>query len=108
VEHTEEWFQIKQLCPWPEQRRFELLGPVVLYGDTPTERATQTGANERTLRRQADQFEADGLLSFFRPTKEQLADHHRSLPQVLAPFIIWLKHEQSASLSNSSFSELMT
>jgi hypothetical protein len=64
-EHTEGWEQVKQLCLWPEQRRYELLRPVVLYGDTPAERAAQNGANERTLRRQADQFEAEGLLSFF-------------------------------------------
>lgn len=59
-EHTEAWEQIKQLCLCPEQRRYELLRPVVLYGDTAASRAAQTGANERTLRRQADQFEAGG------------------------------------------------
>jgi hypothetical protein len=30
---TEDWQQITQLCLWPEQRRYELLRPVVLYGD---------------------------------------------------------------------------
>jgi putative transposase len=90
-EHTEAWDQIKQLCLWPEQRRYELLLPVVLYGDIPAERAAQTGANERTLRRQADQFETEGLLSFFRPSQQQLTDHHRSLPPPLRQLIVDLK-----------------
>ncbi len=94
--HTEDWSQITQLCLWPEQRRYELLRPVVLYGDTPAERAAQTGANERTLRRQADQFEAEGLLSFFRPSQQQVADHHRSLPPPLRQLIVDLKAEYPA------------
>jgi hypothetical protein len=80
-EHTEAWDQIKQLCLWPEQRRYELLRPVVLYGDTAASRAEQTGAQERTLRRQAEQFETEGLLSFFRPTPQQLG----SPPSLVAP-----------------------
>lgn len=95
-EHTEAWDQIKQLCLWPEQRRYELLRPVVLYGDTPAERAAQTGTNERTLRRQADQFETEGLLSFFRPTQQQLADHHRSLPPPLRQLIVDLNADYPA------------
>jgi len=95
-EHTEAWDQIKQLCRWPEQRRYELLRPVVLYGDLPAERAEQTGTNERTLRRQADQFETEGFLSFFRPTPQQLADHHRSLPPPLRQLIVDLKADNPA------------
>ena len=94
--HTEAWEQIKQLCLWPEQRRYELLRPVVLYGDTPASRAEQTGAHERTLRRQADQFETEGLLSFFRPSQQQLADHHRSLPPPLRQLIVDLKADHPA------------
>jgi hypothetical protein len=63
---------------------------------TPAERAAQTGANERTLRRQADQFETEGLLSFFRPTKEQLSNHHRLLPPPLRQLIVDLKADHLA------------
>ena len=66
--HTEEWSQITQLCLWPEQRRYELLRPLVLYGDLPADRARETGVSERRLREQADQFDAEGVISLFRPT----------------------------------------
>lgn len=34
---------------------------------------------ERTIRRQADRFEVEGMVSLFRPTKHQETDDHRSL-----------------------------
>lgn len=37
--------------------------------DTAASHAEQTGADERTLRRRADQFEAEGLLSFLSKVK---------------------------------------
>lgn len=44
VDHTEEWALIEPLLPWHEQREYELLRPIVVFGDTPAERARQTGA----------------------------------------------------------------
>jgi hypothetical protein len=67
--HTEDWQQITQLCLWPEQRKYELLRPIVLYGDLPADRARETGVTERRLREQADQFDAEGVISLFRPTQ---------------------------------------
>lgn len=62
--YTEEWSQITQLCLWPEQRKYELLRPLVLYGDLPADRARETGVSERRLREQADQFDAEGSSAF--------------------------------------------
>jgi hypothetical protein len=47
--HTEAWHAIQQMCLWPEQKAYELLRPVVLFGDSPGERVQETKANERTL-----------------------------------------------------------
>jgi putative transposase len=89
--HTDVWQQLKQYCRWPEQRRYELLRPIVLFGDLSTERAQQTEANERTLRRQADQFDREGMRSLSRPTQAQLQDRHRSLPPPVRQCIVDLK-----------------
>jgi hypothetical protein len=32
VEPTDEWEQIEPLCGWPEQRDYELIRPMVLFG----------------------------------------------------------------------------
>lgn len=94
--HTEEWSQITQLCLWPEQRKYELLRPLVLYGDLPADRARETGVSERRLREQADQVDAEGVISLFRPTQKQLKDHHRSLPPPMRQAIVDLKTEYAA------------
>ena len=68
VEHTEEWTLIEPLLPWHEQREYELLRPIVVFGDTPAERAGQTGAAERTLHEKARRFDEEGVPSLF-PTE---------------------------------------
>ncbi len=91
--HTEVWHTLRQQCLWPEQRAYELVRPIVLFGDTPAERAEQTGAVERTLRRQADRFEAEGMVSLFHPTLRQQQDDHRSLPSPMRQAIVDLRAE---------------
>ncbi len=89
--HTEAWDAIKQMCLWPEQKAYELLRPVVLFGDPPSERAHETKANERTLRRQADRFDAEGMVSLFRPMQHETTDEHRSLPPPIRQALVDLR-----------------
>lgn len=93
---TDSWHEIEQYCLWPEQRVYELVRPIVLFGDSSAERARQTATPERTLRRQADTFEANGLASLFRPTLQQRQDTHRSLPPPMRQAIVDLKAEYPA------------
>ncbi len=65
VEHTEEWALIEPLLPWHEQREYELLRPIVVFGDTPAERSRQTGAAQRTLHEKARRFDEEGVPSLF-------------------------------------------
>ena len=39
----EEWLELRKRCPWPEQQRYEVLRSVVLFGQSPAERALETG-----------------------------------------------------------------
>ena len=66
VEQTDEWEQIALLCGWPEQRDYELIRPLVLFGASADGRSRETGASSgRTLRRKAALFEAEGMESLF-------------------------------------------
>ena len=38
IAHTEEWGVIQRRTLWPEQEQYELIRPIVLFGDTAAER----------------------------------------------------------------------
>jgi hypothetical protein len=48
---TDDWQQLDLLVHSPEQRTYEIIRPVVLFGHSPAERARMTGAPQRTLYR---------------------------------------------------------
>ena len=58
IEPTDEWEQVELLCGWPEQRDYELICPLVLFGAPADGRSQETGASSgRTLRRKAARFQ---------------------------------------------------
>src|SRR5829696_8450127 len=57
VEPTDDWEQLELLCAWDEQREYERIRPLVLFGEPLPERAWQTGTSERTLYRRISGFE---------------------------------------------------
>ncbi len=71
-EHTEDWQTIQPYTLWPEQTAYELLRPVVLFGDPAIQRAQETGELRTSLERKADAFDEQGMVSFFasRPRKQ--------------------------------------
>jgi putative transposase len=94
VEPTEEWEQIELLCGWPEQRDYELIRPLVLFGSPASERAEETGvASERTLQRSVARFDAEGMESLFG---SEHARRKRRLPDSMRRLIIDLKAEYPA------------
>ena len=93
AESTDDWEQLKLLAACPEQARYELIRPIVLFEHSPARRARETGeASERTLYRRAARFEAEGMESLFdAPTTK-----HRKLPPSLRRLIVDLKAEHPA------------
>ncbi len=87
---TDDWQQLDLLVRFSEQRTYELIRPVVLFGRSPAERARQTGAPQRTLARQAARFEREGMASLFGPPK---VERHRTLPEEIQRAILMLKAE---------------
>jgi hypothetical protein len=77
----------------PEQRLYESIRPITLYGIPPAERAQATYFAESTLRRTADTFDKLGMAGLFHPTKQQRDDHHCSLPVPMRQLIVDLKAE---------------
>ena len=90
VEPTADWEQIALLCSWPEQREYELIRPLVLFGGPADGRAEETGASSgRTLRRKAVLFEAEGMESLFGSETAK----RRRLPPAVRRLIVDLKAE---------------
>lgn len=69
---------------------------MLLFGDTPADRANETGASERTLLYKADRFDQHGMLSLF-PTEPDLPDETaRSLPPSMRQASVELHAEHPA------------
>jgi putative transposase len=74
AEATEEWGQLALLLKWPEQREYELIRPIGVFGGSVAKRARETGAaSESTLRRRSNRFDEEGMPSLFgsEPAKYQ-------------------------------------
>src|SRR5882762_2066078 len=92
-ERTHDWQQVEQYTLWPEQKAYELLRPIVLFGETAAERAKETGASERTLLYKADQFDQHGMASLFPKENAPSPDKAHSLPPDMRQLIVDLKAE---------------
>ncbi len=90
IEPTDDWQQLDLLIAFPEQRIYELCRPVVLFGRSVAERARQTATPQRTLYRQVDRFEREGMRSLFAPEK---VEKHRRIPERIRRAILELKAE---------------
>jgi transposase len=87
---TDVWDQLRLLVTAPEQETYELLRPVVLFGQSARSRARETGVPERTLRRKAARFAAAGMRSLFDLEPEPARDRRR-LPPTIRRAIVELK-----------------
>ncbi len=59
------WTQLRLLLTGEEQKMYELIRPVVLFGRSPALRARDTGVPERTIYRKAARFATRGMASLF-------------------------------------------
>jgi hypothetical protein len=89
---TDDWQQLRLLVASREQEAYELLRPIVLFGQPPGSRARQTGVSERTLRRKVARFVAAGMRSFFEADDPPVPDG-RTLPLGIRNAIVELKAE---------------
>src|SRR3712207_7776224 len=92
IDPTDDWQQLRLRVRFPEQETYELLRPIVLFGQTAAERAQATGVSDRTLDRKADRFDAEGMASLF-PTRARADWDRRRVPAELRHRILALKAE---------------
>jgi len=89
-EPTDAWEEVAPLAAWPEQRTYEQLRPVVLFGQPVATPARETATPERTLYRRVARFDAAGMASLFAPPPPE---KHRHLPEAVRRAIVALKAE---------------
>jgi transposase len=92
---TDAWDQLRLLVTSPEQETYELLRPIVLFGQPIPRRARETGVPDRTLRRRVARFEAFGMRSLFADLADPPEDRRR-LPAEVRRAIVALKAEYPA------------
>lgn len=110
-EHTHDWQQIQQYILQPEQKTYELLRPLVLFGETAAERAKEPSTSERTLHHKANRFDQEGMASLFHKQSTPSPDKSRSLPPDMCQLIVNLKAEHPGvrpnEMQRSVFSALV-
>jgi putative transposase len=90
VEPTHEWERLVPLFEWPEQENYEVIRPLVLFGEPVAGRASEVGVSERTLYRRMDRFEIEGMESLF---DSEPAKRRRRLPPAIRRLIVEVKSE---------------
>jgi len=90
IEPTDDWQQLELLVQSRGQRTYELIRPVVLFGQPPVERAAATNIAARTVYRYVAQFEERGLAGLEPPPK---IEKHRRLSAEMCQAILDLKRE---------------
>lgn len=66
-EATHDWQTIRPLLKDSAQITYEILRPVLLWGQTPKERGAETGMSPRTIYYQANLFDQTGMASLLPP-----------------------------------------
>ncbi len=94
---TDDWQQLELRFTSPEQRTYELIRPVVLFGQSPADRARDTGAAQRTIYRRVQRFASEGMRGLFDETPASPA---RTLPPRLRHLIVELKAEYAGLRPN--------
>jgi len=93
---TDDWEQLELLCAWDEQKEYERIRPLVLFGTPVPERSVETTTSERTLYRKMAAFRDEGISSLFASPKAK----RRGLEPTIRRMIVDLKAEHPALNDN--------
>ncbi len=72
-EPSHDWQQIQPLLKDPAQIHYEIIRPVVLWGQTPKERGAETGVSPRTIYYRANLFDQAGMVTVVYSINEALS-----------------------------------
>jgi hypothetical protein len=101
-EPTDDWNQLVLLFEWPEQKEYEEIRSLVLFGGSVADRSRETGTPERTMYRKVERFEKDGPRGLFSTegAKRQV------LPPAIRRMIVDLKAEHP-TLNNNEIGNIV-
>jgi transposase len=100
AEHTDDWQELLPLFDWPEQQAYEEIRPLVLFGDSVSERANETATPQRTMYRRIERFANEGMLSLFGTDPATARAKRRGLEPAIRRMIVELKAEHPALNNN--------
>jgi putative transposase len=100
-EPTHDWQQLRPLLKDPAQFQYEVIRPVILFGQTPKERAAETGVPRSTIYYRANLFDQAGMASLFPavpppPVSQQNQRDGRMLPPNVRQAIVDVHAEYPA------------
>jgi putative transposase len=100
---THDWNELRPLLKDPTQFHYEVIRPVILFGQTPKERATETGVPRSTIYYRANLFDQAGMASLLPtppvpPIPKQNRLDQRMLPPNVRQAIVDV-HAEYAALS---------
>ena len=97
-EPSHEWQKIQPLLNDPAQLQYEIIRPVVLWGQTPKERGAETGVSPRTIYYRANLFDQAGMASLLpaAPPPEIPRQDKRALPPNIRQEIVDLHAQYPA------------
>jgi len=91
VSAQEEFEQIRLQFVDPLQHDYEVIRPIVLFGETAAERSRQTGMERTTVGDKARRFVLDGMEGLRERRTEARGPQEPGYPEAIAGYIIYLK-----------------
>lgn len=97
-EPTHDWDKIRPKLTDPTQMTYEIIRPVILWGERPKERAAETGMSMRTIYYKSNLFDQAGMASLLPPDPPPVVPRQdkRTLPPDIRQEIVNLYAEYSA------------
>jgi transposase InsO family protein len=97
-EPTHAWEQIRSKLTDSAQMTYEIIRPVILWGETPKERAAETGMSMRTIYYKSNLFDQAGMASLLPPDPPPVVPKQdkRTLPPDMRQEIVNLHAEYPA------------
>ena len=88
---AEDFEQIRMQFIDPLQHAYELIRPIVLFGETAAERSRQTGVDRTVIGDKARRFVTDGMIGLADGRTQPATGEGPIYPEAIAGYIIYLK-----------------
>ena len=91
VAAAEEFDRIRMECIDPLQYAYELIRPIVLFGESAAERSRQTGVDRTVIGDKARRFVTDGMSALADGRTQPATGEGPTYPDAIAGYILYLK-----------------